>query len=130
MYFGHESAVPIISLADPRKEGPSMRYLLWAVLVLALMGCDYKVSLTEKHGIEIDPAVLGLWTLIADGDQPPDTTIRLLTLQYSATEYLIHYPISTDGLYYRLYPVKIRGMEYVQTPISGDMDGPPSSDDN
>ena len=92
-------------------------------VALFIAGCQYLAPLTEEHSIAVDPAVIGLWEEIPEGDKPPDPEGRMLILKYSDTEYLVHYPTRKDDGYYRAYPVKIDGISCVQIQLIGTADG-------
>jgi hypothetical protein len=49
----------------------------------------------------------------------------MMILKYSDTEYLIHYPIGKNGLYFRGYAIVIGGVSCVQLQVIGADDGPP-----
>ena len=92
-------------------------------VTLFIAGCQYLAPLTEEHSIAIDPAVIGLWEEVPEGDKPSDPDGRMLILKYSDTEYLVHYPIRKDDGYYRAYPVKIDGISCVQIQLIGTANG-------
>lgn len=104
-----------------------MKHALWAVIVVALVlsftGCEYLAPLSEEHTIAVDPAVVGLWEEVPEGDRPPDPDDRMLILKYSDTEYLVHYPTRKDEMYYRAYPIKVNGISCVQVQLIGTADG-------
>ncbi|OGP53442.1 MAG: hypothetical protein A2Y65_07055 [Deltaproteobacteria bacterium RBG_13_52_11] len=97
--------------------------LLPVVLLLLLIGCKYEAPLTEEHSISIDQSVLGLWELVPDKGKQLDQNERMMILKYADTEYLIHYPIGKEGMYFRAYPVKIGGVPCVQIQIIGTAEG-------
>ena len=97
--------------------------------VLLLAGCEYESPLTTEHSIAIDSAVLGLWEPIPDEGKEPKQDEQMMILKYSDTEYLLHYPVGKDGLYYRCYPIKIGGVLCVQLQVIGTGDGPPKKDE-
>jgi hypothetical protein len=101
-----------------------------ALAALLLAGCVYEAPLVVEHKIAIDPAVLGLWEEIPDTGQTPGPDHRMMILKFSDTEYLVHYPTGSDGIYYRAYPVKIGGLSCVQLQVLGTKDGPPRKDQN
>lgn len=106
------------------------RAVLWlAVSTLFLAGCDYEVPLTEEHSIKIDSSVLGLWEIVSENGEPSTSGDRLTILKYSDTEYLIHYPVGEDGIYYRGYSIRVGDITCVQTQVIGDSDGPAGDDD-
>lgn len=94
-----------------------------AAVVLSFAGCQYLAPLTEEHTITIDPAVIGLWEEVPEGDKPSDPNGRMLILKYSDTEYLVHYPTGKDEMYYRAYPIKVDGIPCVQIQLIGTADG-------
>ena len=102
---------------------------LLTVAFLMLDGCKYESPLTKEHSIAVDSAVLGLWELIPDKGKEPKKDERMMILKYSDTEYLIHYPTGKDGLYFRVYPIKIGGISCVQLQVIGTGDGPLEQDD-
>lgn len=92
-------------------------------LVLSFVGCQYLAPLSKEHTIAIDPAVVGLWEEVPEGDKPSDPDGRMLILKYSETEYLVHYPTKKDEMYYRAYPIKIAGIPCVQIELIENADG-------
>ncbi len=67
--------------------------------VLFLCGCGYETPLTEKHTTPIDPAVLCLWeTVLEDRNEEKE---RMMILKFSSTEYIIHYPVGENAMYFR-----------------------------
>jgi hypothetical protein len=103
--------------------------LLSVVVLLLLTGCNYEAPLTEEHSISIDQSVLGLWELVPDKGEQPDQNERMMILKYADTEYLIHYPIGKDGMYFRGYPIKIGGVPCVQIQLIGTAEGHLDKDD-
>ena len=97
--------------------------LLSVVVLLLLTGCSYEAPLTEEHSISIDQSALGLWEFVPDKGEQPDQIDRMMILKYSDTEYLIHYPIGKDGMYFRGYPIKIGGILCVQLQLIGTEEG-------
>jgi hypothetical protein len=108
-----------------RKEiGHLKKFALLAVFVLLFFfGCKYEAPLTKEHDIAIDPSVLGLWELIPVKGGKPDLHERVMILKYTETEYLIHYPIGKDGMYFRGYPVRIGDVPCVQIQLIGTEEG-------
>ena len=102
--------------------------MLLVATVLFFVGCVYESPLTKEHTISIDSSVLGRWELIPDEGEKPDPDERMMILKFSDTEYLIHYPIGKDGLYFRAYPIKIGNVSCVQLQAIGTEDGPPEKD--
>ena len=103
--------------------------MLLTVAVLLLAGCEYESPLTKEHNIAVDSAVLGMWELIPDEREEPKQAERMMILKYSDTEYLLHYPIGKNGLYYRCYSIKVGGVSCVQLIFIGTDDGPPEKDE-
>ena len=93
-----------------------------------MMGCEYEAPLTTDHAIPVDLELPGLWEEVPESGSEPEGN-KMMVLQYSDTGYLIHYPCSEDGIYYRGYPIKIRGVEGVQLEAVGTKDGPVESDE-
>ena len=102
---------------------------LLTIAVLLITGCEYESPLTKEHNIALDSAVLGLWAVIPDNGEEPKPNDRMMILKYSGTEYLIHYPVGKDGVYFRGYPIKIGGVSCVQLQAIGTDDGPPEKDE-
>jgi hypothetical protein len=96
---------------------------LLLIAILVIVGCIYEAPLTEEHKILIDPSVLGLWEEVPDKDEPPDQAEKMLILKYSATEYLVHYPMGKGGMYLRIYPIKIGGVSCLQVQLIGEEAG-------
>ncbi len=99
------------------------------IALLFLAGCIYEAPLTEEHSISIDPLALGLWELAPDKGEQQDKDEKLMILKYSDTEYLIHYPVGRDGMYFRAYPIKIGGVSCVQLQLIGTVEGSLDRDD-
>ena len=91
--------------------------------VLFLCGCEYEAPLTKKHTTPIDPAVLGLWeTLPENSDEEKE---RMMILKFSSTEYISHYPVRGNAMYFQAYPIKVGGVSCVQLQAIGSNEGPP-----
>lgn len=91
--------------------------------VLFLCGCEYETPLTEKHTTPIDPTALGLWeTVLENSDEEKE---RMMILKFSSTEYIIHYPVRENAMYFRAYPIKVGGVSCVQLQAIGSNEGPP-----
>lgn len=103
-----------------------MRFIpmLLVGVVLYSTGCTYEAPLTKEHGIRIDSSVLGLWEIVPDGNERTKDRERLMVLQYSDTEYLVHYPTNEDGFYFRGYPIKVGDVSCVQLQGIGTEGGP------
>jgi len=97
--------------------------LLPSLTALLLVGCIYESPLTKEHNIPIDSKVLGLWEWIPDEKEDPNEYVRMMVLKYSATEYLINYPIGKDGIYCRGYPIEIGDVPCVQLELIGTAEG-------
>jgi len=103
--------------------------LFLGAAVLLVAGCVYDVPLTERHRIRVDEAVLGLWEPMPDDEEEEiDDGERMMILKYSDTEYLVHYPIGKEGIYYRAYLIRIGGVGCVQLQALGTEDGPVDGD--
>ncbi|MBC8244609.1 MAG: hypothetical protein H8E20_09460 [Verrucomicrobia bacterium] len=77
----------------------------------------------------MDSSVLGLWELIPDAGEEKEKKERMMVLKYSGTEYMIHYPIGEDAMYFRAYPVKIGGVQCVQLQAIGTHKGSPDKEE-
>jgi hypothetical protein len=91
----------------------SIMSVIAVALVLSFAGCQYLAPLAEGHTVAVDPAVIGLWKEVPEGDKPPDPDEKMLILKYSDTEYLVHYPIG------RTVTTRI----YLQAPASLEVSG-------
>ena len=66
--------------------------------------------------------MLGLWeTLPENSDEEKE---RMMILKFSSTEYIIHYPVRENAMYFRAYPIKVGGVSCVQLQAIGSNDGP------
>lgn len=87
-------------------------YVLIFVL-LFLSACKYAVPLAEKSGLPVDDRVLGQWQQVSGGDG------HVMALPYTDEEYLVVYRADDQGLYFRGYPIKLNGGNYVQLQFIG-----------
>lgn len=101
--------------------------ILFCLLVFLIpIGCWYDVPLTEERSIPVDPEVLGWWEYASDDAKDTEVKERMLVLQFSETEYLIHYLVGAkEAFYFRGYPIKIGGVACVQLQEIGFIDGVP-----
>lgn len=86
--------------------------------VLCLVGCKYEAPLTQEHTIPVDASVLGFWEVVPDNSGSQGSE-HMMVLQYSETEYLIHYSAKEEPMYFRGYPIKIGGVSCVQLQLIG-----------
>ena len=99
--------------------------LFLSAVTLLFAGCEYESPLTTEHNIPIDSALLGIWENVPDSEKKSESkNEHMMVLKYSETEYLIHYPTGSDGIYYRGYPIKIGNVSCVQLEVVGTEDGP------
>lgn len=99
--------------------------MLLIMSALLLAGCLYESPLIKEHSLAIDTSSLGLWQLIPDEGEEADPEEKMMILRYSDTEYMVHYPISgNEVFYYRAYPIKIGNRSYIQIEVIGSEDGP------
>ena len=98
--------------------------LCLAVAALVVGGCVYEAPLAEPQGRSIDPAVLGRWKAT-----PDDGGGSALVLAFSDEEYLVHYPLEEDGIYFRAYPIELGGIACVQFKAVGTGEGPVDKDE-
>ena len=93
--------------------------------VLLATGCEYEAPLAEENKIKIDPNALGLWTYAPNPNESPGARPQMMNLlQFSDTEYLIHYPTGEDGMYFRGYPIQVGDISCVQLKVIGTDEGP------
>lgn len=97
--------------------------ILPVFVLLFYSGCKYEAPLTKEHNLAIDQSVLGLWELIPGKGEKRDPHERVMILKYTETEYLIHYPIGKDGMYFRGYPINIGDVPCVQIQLIGTEEG-------
>src|SRR5512133_2209097 len=98
--------------------------VLSVAAMLFMGGCKYKAPLTTEHRIPIDSVVLGLWEMVPDDAENRGERERMVVLRYSDTEYLIHFPDTNEGMYFRGYPIKVGDVPCVQLQAIGSKDGP------
>ncbi len=91
--------------------------------VLLITGCEYEAPLTEECVLDIDSSVLGHWEEVPDDGKQPGPDQMMMILKYSKTEYLIHYPTSKNGFYFRGYPINVGGVPCVQIQLIGTSEG-------
>lgn len=96
---------------------------------LSVAGCRYEAPLTTKHALPIDTSVLGVWETVPTEGEESEKAERMIILEYSPTEYLVHYPVEKEGFYFRGYPIEIGGVKCVQLQIIGTEAGHPKSDE-
>ena len=113
---------------DERKSEMKYTVMLTFLVVLLFTSCEYESPLTKEHKISVDTAVVGLWEPIPEKGEQPNQNERTMILQYSDTEYLIHYPVGKNGGYYRGYPIKIADVPCVQMQVIGTDKGPLEAD--
>jgi hypothetical protein len=103
--------------------------VLVIITVLFLAGCKYETPLAKEQNILVDSSVLGLWEPQSEKREKTGAAERMMILEFSDTEYLIHYPPGgNDEAYYRGYPIQIGGISCVQLQIIGTEDGVPKKD--
>ena len=103
--------------------------ILGIVAILIFSSCQYDFPLSQQHIIPIDSSLLGIWEAIPGEGEETDPAEQMMVLKYSDTEYLIDYPIGSDGIYFRGYAIKIGNVSCMQLEIIGDAKGPPKKND-
>ena len=91
--------------------------LVTALAALVIGACEYDVPITTDHDIPINRSFLGTWEAVPHED---DDKIRLQVLEFSDTEYLVHYFEGDESLYFRAYPIKIANTHAIQLELIGD----------
>ena len=91
-------------------------------LSMALTSCVFESPFETEAKIPVDSALLGRWEEV-HGNQKR-TVERMLVLQHSANEYLVHYPEGEKGMYFRAFAVDLAGQRCVQIQLIGTADGP------
>lgn len=86
--------------------------LCWmlGVVGILLIGCEYSVPLVEQPGMEIDPALIGVWERTSRSG--PDE--RLLVLPLDETEYLVSLSAGEHTIYARACLAEVAGTTLVQ----------------
>lgn len=104
-----------------------MSKVSWTLIftLLFLGACDYDVPLTTEHNIPIDQTILGSWEMVSWNKRK---VTGLSILEFSNTEYTVHYFEDDGDLYFRAYPIHIGGVSAVQLELLGDEDGPVDKD--
>ena len=87
--------------------------------ILCLAGCKYEAPLVHEHTIPVDASVLGFWQPVPDGSGSPESSENMMVLQYSETEYCIHYSAKEEPMYFRGYPIRIGDVYCVQLQLIG-----------
>lgn len=100
-----------------------MLYAFLIAATLALAGCEYTAPLNDEHEIDISPNVLGHWQ--ENSTNESDSPDQMIILRASDTEYLVHYIVGADSMYFRAYPINIAGIDCVQLELIGDAKGNP-----
>ena len=91
---------------------------LLAILAALVIGaCEYDVPITTDHDIPINRSFLGTWEAVPHED---DEKTRLQVLEFSDTEYLVHYFEGDESLYFRAYPITIENANAIQLELIGD----------
>ena len=96
--------------------------LAWLSLLLCAAGCQYEHPLVEDQGIPINPELLGFWEAVEPQDAEPGPFEQFLVLPFSATEYMIQFPMAnerTQGIFYRAYHFDEAGISGVQLQVIG-----------
>lgn len=99
--------------------------ILCIIAVLLFSGCQFDFPLSQQHIIPIDSQLLGIWEAIPDEGDKTEQAEQMMVLKYSDTEYMIDYPIGSDGIYFRGYPINIGNVACMQLEVIGDAKGPP-----
>jgi len=91
--------------------------LLSFCVLLFLSACEYRSPVTTIHRIPIDPAILGPWVIVPQENEDDSTELRIL--EFSDTEYSIHYSEGSGDLYFRAYAFEAGGVSAVQLELIG-----------
>ena len=118
--FAHSTPVPWPGEPKPQ---PIMNTLLRTFAGLAMVfllgSCVFDEPFDPQANIPVDAKLLGRWEQ-ADAKSAK----RMLVLQHSANEYLVHYPQDEDGMYFRAYAVELEGRNFIQIQLIGTADEP------
>jgi hypothetical protein len=93
---------------------------LLSLCSLMLAGCIYDVPLEPTAKLPVDKTLAGLWETMpeptskppASADRKPPERMRII--QFSDTEYLVHYPACEDGFYFKAHAIRVGGIDCVQ----------------
>lgn len=104
-----------------RPPQPIMKTLLRTLACLAmsfLLGsCVFDEPFDPQAKIPVDAKLLGRWE-----EADAKGAKRMMVLQHSANEYLVHYPQDEDGMYFRAYAVELEGRNFIQIQLIGSTD--------
>ena len=90
-------------------------FFLLGLVVLFGIGCEYEAALVEEDVVKVDEEVVGVWQSVdEDGEK-----VEMAWLAFSDTEYVIHYPLGKEGMYFRGYAIELGGVECVQVQLIG-----------
>jgi hypothetical protein len=100
-----------------------MRKTAWILFlgIFLLAACEFDVPLTTEHVIPINQAVLGSWELVPEENDSPAS---MKIMEFSDTEYLVHYVENELELFFRAYAINVDGLDAIQLEAIGDEDGP------
>lgn len=96
-----------------------LRTLACLGMSFLLASCVFEEPFEPQANIPVDAKLLGCW---AEADAKGAK--RMLVLQHSANEYLVHYPQDEDGMYFRAYAVELEGRNFIQIQLIGTADQP------
>lgn len=90
-----------------------------AIVAIVIAGCVHHAPLSTEHALPIDPELLGLWERVPAESKGDPAEDMMMILRWSDTEYVVQYPRSEKGDYFRAYPVEIGGRRVVQAQSLG-----------
>lgn len=112
----------------PRNPAPRVQMktllqpLVAAIAACLLASCIFEQPFDATARIPVDRDLLGRWE--EQHGKPTDDSQRMLVLQHSANEYLVHYPSGDKGMYFRAFAVELEGQRFLQTQLLGSHEGP------
>lgn len=103
-----------------------MKSILPVVVIMMLLvaGCEYQEPLSGNQGLPLDESAIGLWEAMPEKINQAPPKEYLLALKISPTEYLVHYKMESDSMYFRAYPIKIGNISCLQLQLIGTSSGP------
>lgn len=101
-----------------------LRTLVGLAMTFLIGSCVFDEPFDPQAKIPVDAKLLGRWEQ-ADAKGAK----RMMVLQHSANEYLVHYPQDEDGMYFRAYAVELEGRNFIQIQLIGSSDQAATGDE-
>ena len=88
------------------------KYFLFLSMVLFIAGCIYEKPFANPDNSPIDEKLLGCWKY--SDNNKDKSSIEMLVMKYSDTEYLVRYVTGDNPLYFKAYNVTVGELKAVQ----------------